>query len=77
METAEQTYRSAEREYALQQAPGRPVIVLRPVPVTVRAVSGNAIAYTVTHVLVERDAGEEYSLRWEASWQVKRLAKVS
>jgi hypothetical protein len=77
METAEQWHRSAARENALQQAPGRPVIVLRPVPVTVRAVSGTAIAYTVTHVLVERDSGEEYSLRWEASWQVKRLVGAS
>ena len=77
METAEQGYRSAARDDALRQAPGRAVLVLRPVPVTVRAVSGNAIAYTVTHVLVERESGEEYSLKWEASWQVKRSAKVS
>jgi hypothetical protein len=77
METAEQSLHSAAREYALRQAPGgRPVLVLRPVPVTARAVSGNAIAYTVTHVLVERDSGGEYSVTWEASWQVKRLAKA-
>jgi hypothetical protein len=76
METAERTNGSATREHALRQAPGRPVIVLRPVPVTVRSVSANAIAYTVTHVLVEQDSGGEYSVRWEASWQVKRLARV-
>ena len=77
MDTAERMCRSAAREYALKQAPGRPVVVRRPLPVTVRSVPGNAIAYTVTHVLVEWDTNGEYNVKWEASWQVKRLAQVS
>lgn len=48
-------------------------MVLRPVPVRVRSERGNAIAYTVTHVLVEWDTDGEYFVKWEASWQVKRL----
>ena len=73
METAETTRRSEARECALRQAPGRPLMVLRPVPVRVRSERGNAIAYTVTHVLVEWDTDGEYFVKWEASWQVKRL----
>ena len=77
METAEKMCRSEARELALRQAPGRPVLVLRPVPVTVRSVPGHALAYTVTHVLVEWDSDGGYDLRWEASWQVKRLLRAS
>lgn len=39
--------------------------------------TGNAIAYTVTHVLVEREAAGEYLVRWEASWLVKRVQNGS
>jgi hypothetical protein len=61
------------REEALHDAPGRPVIMLRPAPVKVRSIVGNAIAYTVTHVLVEWDAAEAHHLRWEATWLVRRV----
>jgi hypothetical protein len=72
METVD-TSRAAVREHALRQAPGRPIILIRPAPVKVRFITGNAHAYTVTHVLVEWDADGEYHVRWEASWRVKRL----
>lgn len=62
-------------ELALGQAPGRPIVVIRPIPVQVRFVVGFAAAYTVTHVLVEWDADGEPNVRWEASWQVKRVSK--
>jgi hypothetical protein len=65
------------REHALEQAPGKPVILLRPAPVKVRSIVGNAIAYTVTHVLVEWDTGGEYNVRWEATWLVRRLQNRS
>ncbi|MCU1520041.1 MAG: hypothetical protein JWN19_426 [Arthrobacter sp.] len=65
--------RSTVREQALGQAPGRPVILVRPAPVKVRTITGHAIAYTVTHVLVEWDAAGAYHVRWEASWLVKRV----
>jgi hypothetical protein len=61
------------REEALQEAPGKPVVMIRPAPVRVRSVLGNAIAYTVTHVLVEWDAEDRHHLRWEASWLVHRV----
>jgi hypothetical protein len=64
------------REHALGRAPGRPVILLRPAPVKVRSIIGNAIAYTVTHVLVEWDTDGEYNVRWEANWLVRRLQKA-
>jgi hypothetical protein len=73
MEAVEEMNRSAMREHALEQAPGRLVVVAAPVTVKVRSVAGKAIAYTVTHVLVERDADGEYGVRWEANWQVKRV----
>jgi len=65
------------RQHALGQAPGKPVIMLRPAPVKVRSVIGNAIAYTVTHVLVEWDTDGEYNVRWEATWLVRRVQKSS
>ena len=60
------------REDALQQAPGRPITLLRPAPVRVRSLPATAIAYTVTDVLVEWDEDGGYHLRWEASWLVRR-----
>jgi hypothetical protein len=68
----EEICRSAIREHALRHAPGRPIILVRPAPVKARCIAGNAIAYTVTHVLVEWEAAGEYQVRWEASWLVKR-----
>ncbi|WP_152642606.1 hypothetical protein [Pseudarthrobacter chlorophenolicus] len=65
--------RTALREEALTQAPGRPVMMLRPAPVKVRAAFGSAIAYTVTHILVEMDVNGPYSVRWEPGWLVHRL----
>jgi len=64
--------RSAMREAALRQAPGRPVILLRPAAVRVRSLAANAVAYTVTDVLVEWEGNSGYHLRWEASWLVRR-----
>ena len=65
------------REQALKEAPGRPVIMLRPAPVKVRSILGHAIAYTVTHVLVEWTTDEQYKVRWEASWLVRRVEESS
>ncbi len=65
--------RSLMREDALRQAPGRPIILLKPAPVTVRAHPGTAVAYTVTDVLVEWDGSGGYQLRWEASWLVRKV----
>lgn len=64
---------AALREEALRRAPGRPVLMLRPAPVKVRSIAGSAIAYTVTHVLVERGDNGGYEVRWEASWLVRRV----
>jgi hypothetical protein len=63
------------REQALEEAPGRPVMMLRPARVKVRSVIGNAIAYTVTHILVEWDADGRYNVRWEANWLVRRVGE--
>jgi hypothetical protein len=68
-----QTLIPQSREQALNDAPGRPVIMLRPAPVRVRSIIGNAIAYTVTHVLVEWDTEEDHHFRWEANWLVRRV----
>jgi len=65
------------REIALKDAPGRPVIMLRPAPVKVRSVRGMAVAYTVTHILVEWDSDEQYNVRWEAAWLVRRVGNGS
>ena len=62
------------REEALRQAPGRPVVLLHPAAVTVRSNLGQAVAYTVTDVLVEWTEDSSYHLRWEASWLVRRRA---
>jgi hypothetical protein len=64
------------REHALKEAPGRPVIMLRPAPVKVRSILGLAIAYTVTHVLVEWNSDEQYNVRWEAAWLVHRVEQL-
>ncbi|MET3720376.1 MULTISPECIES: hypothetical protein [unclassified Arthrobacter] len=65
------------REVALREAPGRPVVMLSPVPVKVRSIIGNALAYTVTHILVESYDGGEYAVGWEASWLVRRAPEDS
>jgi hypothetical protein len=57
----------------LEKAPGRPVMMLKPAPVRVRSVIGHALAYTVTHVLVEWYCDGQYNVRWEASWLVRRV----
>lgn len=64
--------RSEMREEALRLAPGKPIVLLRPAPVTVRSMAASAVAYTVTDVLIEWDSDAEYHLRWEASWLVRR-----
>ncbi|WP_255768993.1 hypothetical protein [Pseudarthrobacter sulfonivorans] len=68
-----QTLIPQSREQALLNAPGRPVILLRPAPVRVRSLIGNAVAYTVTHVLVEWDADDVHHVRWEPTWLVRRV----
>ncbi|TPV53301.1 hypothetical protein FJ661_01550 [Pseudarthrobacter phenanthrenivorans] len=65
--------REAVREEALRQSPGIPILMLRRAPVKVRSSTGHAIAYTVTHVLVEREDDDGYHVRWEAAWMVRRL----
>jgi hypothetical protein len=64
------------REEALRHAPGNPVRLLRPAPVKVRSLRANAVAYTVTDVLVEWDGISGYHLRWEASWLVRRVQQT-
>ncbi|WP_455836775.1 hypothetical protein [Pseudarthrobacter siccitolerans] len=64
---------SAAREDALRQAPGRPVLMLRSAPVKVGSTLGHAVAYTVTHVLVEWENDGGRDARWLASWLVRRL----
>lgn len=65
--------RAALRDDALRRAPGRPVLMLRPAPVRVRSGIGIAIAYTVTHILVEVDDDTGYQILWEPSWLVRRM----
>jgi hypothetical protein len=64
---------STLRQDALQQAPGRPVLMLRPAWVKMGSIIGLAMAYTVTHVLVEWDDDGNHDARWVASWLVRRL----
>lgn len=59
------------RQGALQQAPGKLILMLHPAPVRVHSSSAQAIAYTVTHVLVEWFDDDGYQLRWVASWMVR------
>ncbi len=72
-----QTRTSRTREQALDEAPGRPVVLLRPAPVRVRSIIGHAVAYTVTHVLVEWESGGELNVKWEANWLVRRVPQGS
>lgn len=64
--------RAAARDAALLRPPGK-VTHIPPVPVRVRVITGNAIAHTDTHVLVEWERYGEYHVRWEAKWQVERV----
>ena len=73
MESVEELQMTAKREVAIRQAPGRPVLLIRPAPVRARFAAGHAIAYTMTHVLVEGVVNGDYFVRWEASWQVKKV----
>ncbi len=61
------------KEAALRQAPGVAISTLRPVPVRVRAAAGSAIAYTVTHVLVESEDDGVYEVTWQPNWLVHRM----
>jgi hypothetical protein len=47
--------------------------MLRPARVKVGSTVGQAIAYTVTHVLVEWEDDGGPDARWLASWLVRRL----
>ena len=49
------------------------MVLLRPAPVQVRSIQATALAYTVTHVLVEWEGDVAYQPRWEASWLVRRM----
>ena len=63
--------RGAALDRALRSREG--VTRIRPTPVTVRAITGHAIAHTDTQVLVEWERYGEYHVRWEDNWQVKRV----
>lgn len=65
--------RRAALEWALNHAPDQPVTRIEPQPVTVRTITGHAVAYTPAHVLVEWVKYGEYHVRWEAKWQVRRV----
>lgn len=58
-------------EHALRSREG--VTRIEPTPVKVRVITGHAIAYTDTQVLIEWVAYGEYHVRWEDKWQVKRV----
>jgi hypothetical protein len=47
--------------------------MLRPARVKVNSTLAHAIAYTVTHVLIERADDSDYDIRWVATWMVRRL----
>lgn len=64
--------RRAALEWALTHAPGA-VTRIPPVPVKVRVIEGQAVAYTPTHVLVEWEKYGGWHCRWEAKWQVRRV----
>lgn len=64
---------STLRQDALQQTPGWPVLMVRPARVKMGSIIGLAMAYTVTHVLVEWDDDGNHYARWVASWLVCRL----
>jgi len=71
MESLESMRRRAARDHTLWSREG--VTRIPPTPVTVRVITGHAVAYTATQVLVEWTAYGEYHIRWEDNWQVKRL----
>ncbi len=73
MQSWEEMRREATREDALRRPPSGVVTRIEPVPVRVRAITGEAIAYTATHVLVEWVRWGEHHVRWEESGQVERL----
>lgn len=63
--------RQAALDHALRSREG--VTRIEPVPVTVRAITGAAVAYTATQVLVEWEKYGDWHCRWEDKWQVKRV----
>jgi len=71
MESLESMRRRAAFDHALRSREG--VTRIPPTPVTVRVITGHAVAYTATQVLIEWTAYGEYHIRWEDNWQVKRL----
>jgi hypothetical protein len=67
--------RSAARDALLRHPPDTPVQLLpAPVLVRVRAVYGQAIATTPTHVLHEWVRYGEYHVRWDPKRLVERVA---
>lgn len=73
MQSWEELRREAVREDALRRPPSGVVTQIEPVRVRVRAVVGEAIAVTGSHVLVEWVRWGEHHVRWEENWQVHRL----
>ena len=69
----EEMRRTAVRDDALRRPPSGVVTRIDPVRVRVRAIEGDAIAYTATHVLVEWVKCGEHHVRWEVSGQVTRI----
>jgi hypothetical protein len=73
MQSWDEMRRDAVREDALRRPPSGVVTPIKPVPVRVRAITGNAIAHTATHVLVEWVRYGEHHVRWETMAQVTRI----
>jgi len=71
MESLESMRRRSALDHALRSREG--VTRIPPTPVTVRVITGHAVAYTATQVLIEWEAYGEYHVRWEDNWQVNRL----
>jgi len=71
VESLEDMRRQAARDHALRSREG--VTRIPPTPVAVRVITGHAIAYTATQVLVEWEAYGDWHCRWEDNWQVKRV----
>lgn len=60
---------------ALHQSPGSPVLLRYPVRAQARFRPGRALAYTVTHVLMEYGEGSDSSYHWEPGCLVRRTPR--
>lgn len=71
VESLEEMRRQSALDHALRSRTN--VTRFPPIPVTVRAVTGHAIASTDTKILVEWEKYGDYHVRWEDKWQVNRI----